>query len=720
MSVLYYDYTNGSDANNATSFALRKKTLASGSLGTAGDVLRVMQSSDPVSCGQNITLTNQSITTALASAVTQSLYLDGAWTASANVTASTDATNKKEGSNAASLAVAAAFTTGKIGYYATGTLDLSGYQQISFWIRSSAALAASVLRVDLCSDVAGATPVNSFTIDQALVANIYACFTYDNGSALGSSIKSIAITALSDPATPTILIDNVIACLAPSNSLCLTLNSLIGTNLDDRWLPIKSIVGTALIIDNNVNSFAGLGRGFWGVSGTYALYKRECINLTTATAATTVLQNYAGAAGTSGNVVTISGGWNTTDMSTQIGETWVDARNGAGNLFGAFTNRAFITTEKFFLVRGNSFATFNAGNDSHTVQDCGVVAGTASPAFNPISGMNDFTGQRLKSYNNGTIGIGTASNAANLGLTYTNVKSWSNGGNGFNSSIGTAFAQGYKEISDIECANNGGVNGFLLENPCAYINNIRCYDNATTANNAGLALTGQNSVAFNLMSSGHTTSNAGGILASGDSPRLINVTTVGNNKGLLAAGGTDFANYRMNVYNWTSSGDTTSAGFPTSNSNQGIIQSTFEAGATGSTLYSGYGTISTDPTVNHSGIFSWKFAPGSTTAATSSAPLSNQIGRFACKANETITIKYWARYSSANIVGQFRIVGGTFPGSTPGTDITTTLSGGADTWAQYTISATPTANCVIEVLFESYITSGSGLFCYVDGLVEVT
>lgn len=677
-----------------------------------------MQSADPVSCGQNITFTNQSITTALASSVTQSIYLDGAWTASANVTASTDTTNKKQGSNAASLAIASGFTTGKVAYYATGTLDLSAYQQISFWIRSSAALAASVLRVDLCSDTAGATPVNSFTIDQALVAGIYACFTYDNGSALGSSIKSIALTALSDPATPTILIDNVIACLAPSNALALTLNSLIGKN-DGVWYPIKSIVGTAVIIDNNVNSLAGAGRGYWGITGSYALYKRECITLTTATAATTVLQNYAGAAGSSGNVVTISGGWDTTDMSTQPGETWVDARNGAGNLFGAFTNRAFITTEKFYFVRGNAFATFNAGNDNHTIQYCGTVAGTASPSFNPISGMNDFTATDIFCNNNGTIGIGTAANATNAALTYSRVKSWNNGGIGFNSAVGTAFAQGYKEISDIECANNGGAQGFLLQNPCKLINNIRAYDNAATSGNAGIDLRKQNFCAFNLIASGHSTSGAGGIITDADNPRLVNVTTRSNANGFLAGGAGSFLNSRANLYYWTSTSDTNKVGYPSSNANQGIVQSTYEAGATGSFIYSTYGTISNDVSVTHSGTYSWKYAPGSTTQATSSAPLSNQIGRFACKANNTITIKYWSQYSSANITGNFRIVGGTFPGSTPGTDITATLSGGTSTWAQYTLSATPTENCVIEVLFESYITSGSGHFCYVDGLVEV-
>jgi hypothetical protein len=57
-----------------------------------------------------------------------------------HATAST--TTKREGTGSANLAIATAFTTGKAAFKATGTLNLSAYQQVSCMIRSSAVAAA--------------------------------------------------------------------------------------------------------------------------------------------------------------------------------------------------------------------------------------------------------------------------------------------------------------------------------------------------------------------------------------------------------------------------------------------------------------------------------------------------------------------------------------------------------------------------------------------------
>src|SRR5208283_846457 len=156
----FVDLINGSDSNNGTSFAQRVKTLSkAASLAAAGDTVRVMGNAKTSS--GTATWTNGSSLVTLSAALTQALYNDGAWTASTNVTASavTSSPSPKQGSNSCKLACNSSFTTGKVAYFATGTLNLSSYQQVSFWVQSSVALASGALSLNLCSDTAGATIV---------------------------------------------------------------------------------------------------------------------------------------------------------------------------------------------------------------------------------------------------------------------------------------------------------------------------------------------------------------------------------------------------------------------------------------------------------------------------------------------------------------------------------------------------------------------------------
>lgn len=731
------------------SFAYRDYALDNISY-SSGDTIRMAKSPDPVLMDQMATWTNGSLTVTLSSTACLNLYLDGAWTAATNVTCTADSTNKKEGTNCASQAFAAGFTTGKAAYYATGTLDLRNYQTISYWVRSSTNVAGGLANgLYLCSDTTGDTKFDSGATARSLiyvplVANTYTVQVAESDAGsiptrwLPNGVQSIALYMGADPGTATYLIDNIIISGAASATDSLHLGNLISTSASGPWYPIKSINGTTITLDNHTNSLQGAGRGYWGPTGTYPLYKRSWFTwkigvdymtvfgynsyntaATYPSAATTVLLNPTN----SGNTVTISGGWDpATSMTVQNGESWI-MLNGAGNLFGALNNMTNASFEKINVWRGNTFATFNAANDDVTLTNCSAIGMTASPAMAPISGMDRTSFINCYTGNNQTIGFGTAANATNQGLIVRGLRSYNNGGLGFSSPIGTAFALGYAEVSDVEVANNGGAQGFLLQNPCKLINNIRAYDNAATSTNAGIQLTGQNVYAFNLTSSGHSTTGAGGILCNSNNPRLYNVITRSNANGILAGSAGLFIDSKINVTNWTSTSDTNRIGFPASNANQGWINSMSQDGvSTDNRSTSTYGVVSTDTSVTHSGTYSWKLAPGSTTQATQYAPLDHVIGRIPCNANKTINIKYWGRYSHAtNIPTQLRIIGGVVPGvGSVGTDITVAFSGSANTWAQYTLTCTPTIDCVLEVLMESYISSGSGHVAYVDGNVEVT
>lgn len=148
---------------------------------------------------------------------------DTAWTASANVTASLDAADFKESPRSVKLTVATGFTTGLAAYYNTATLDLTSATQAGIWIKSSTDLNAGVLQLLLCSDDAGATPIDNGGAEEgilnipALNANEWrqAVIDLPDPSALGS-IESVGLSATSDLPAVVINIDEVKTILSNS------------------------------------------------------------------------------------------------------------------------------------------------------------------------------------------------------------------------------------------------------------------------------------------------------------------------------------------------------------------------------------------------------------------------------------------------------------------------------------------------------------------------
>ncbi len=84
---------------------------------------------------------------------------NSAWTASSNVTATADTTDKKEGTGSSDLSVAAAFATGLLAYEDTASVvDLTDQTQASFWIKSSTTTVAGQLELVLDESTGCASP----------------------------------------------------------------------------------------------------------------------------------------------------------------------------------------------------------------------------------------------------------------------------------------------------------------------------------------------------------------------------------------------------------------------------------------------------------------------------------------------------------------------------------------------------------------------------------
>lgn len=649
----------GNNANDATTFANRVMDITSGITAArtaAGDVIRIMKSEDPVSLGINATWTNKSNTVTLASALTTNVYLDGAWTASANVTCTTS-TTRKEGSNSSSNAIAAAFTTGKASYYATGTLDLSSYNKISFWIRASATVAAGVLRIDLCSDTAGATPVNSLTIADNLTVNNWKCITIDNGAGLGASIQSVALYCVSDPGTVTVLIDNIVACNA------LTLTSLISKNssaTSKEFYPIQSINSTTVKLDYAPDSSAAdTVAGYYGTTETVTTYKREPIRILSSGAQST---NEAG----SGSARSLfSGGWNTTDMTTQDGLTFVDVGDDNTQVFAV--NYSYLDWENIVAVRGTyGFA---------------------------LSGAADVTLTNCASIGKGSTTTSTGGfnvNSARIKMMSCAVYACA----GYGLTVRSGAIQFYLDDFICNSSQSGGVY-YLGASNLAYQNNVTCNNSLSV----GVSFDG--SVVNMRNVTAKDCSTAGVATATASVAHIRKITTSGNGSAGVAAFGGGI------IYlDDTDCTDTT----PLSASSSGRVQASRVGGVTstfriydiaGNTILAQYDT----GTVHGTTTQSIKHSPTATHGA--NFPFIHAMGVFACDSTGTLTVSVYVRRSnSTNVAARLVIRGGQVDGVT--TDQTDDASAASNTWEQLTISCSPTEKVMIEVELHSWQTAGAG------------
>jgi len=478
MATHFVDPTNGLDSNSGLTYALRKKTITSVTTAVAGDLIKVAKDPDPTLVVSG-TWTNLSNALTLASAVTAIIdTCEVAWTASVNVTATTT-TTAKAGTNAASLAIATAFTTGKVAYRTISSTDFSGYQQVSLWMRSSLAMATGRFQIKLCSDTTGDTPVDTLQVDVNLRANTWKAITIDKGSALGAAIQSVAVYAIVDPAVTTLLLDNIIACKAVGSADSLTHMSMVGKNNGgavETWYPIQSINDTAVILGAGINlavGDAGL-RGYFGTTETADVYKRTPHLVVENGSSTTSSWGAFATDGTEASPITISGGWDPADsMVTQNSDSWITA-NAATDIGLKLTGADWVNISKLNFTRTRFGVWFNTSSNS-SIADCELNGNNEYGLYcDGISGKATFT--NIIAHLNGTVGVSTTYNSKGGDLTCH--------GNGL---YGVLVIGGDNVLRTVTCRKNGvsGLDFYFYANSCVY--DLTTSDNEVSAvhGNAG-------------------------------------------------------------------------------------------------------------------------------------------------------------------------------------------------------------------------------------------
>lgn len=605
----------------------------------------------------------------LASEITKNIACYGnrnvssTWTASANVTFSKITSTYREGGEAIQLAIASGFTTGKAAYFTLSSTDFSGYQQISFYVRQSSGTVSSDgdIQIKLCSDTTGATAVDTFNVPSTISTNNYIAYTVDKGSALGSAIQSVAIYVTVDRGAQTFQFDNIIACKASSSADSLSLTSWIGKTAGNYY-SVQSINSTRVVINSSGSDApisGSMQRGYYGTTETVTTYKREPFHTTPVSSTTTVVDQINNS-GTSGSPITVSGGWNTTDMTTQTGKTWISGVNSRG--YGMYINgKSYITG-----FTNMSFVEYSYGMYLNNSSDLDItmdsINSCSSYGLFGVSTQN--CSLSIDYIENNNVGISPPSNCTITSLSINN-----NDTNGIELKV-------YNDHYITDCSNNG--NNGVIGDANDYYNfcNIdSCKDNGDN----GVYINGSFKTFINNCTMSGNTYDA----------RVLNDVNVYLNNCTLGNG----------LY-------------PVSNSyrgRDGFFCQKYNGTAGDHRQYLSNGVIKTNTsTVYNSNDYSWEMSPTTTTYCFERNPLTLVLGQIEVS-NGTV-ISCFFRRSNTGVSAKLVCKAGQLSGLTA--DITDAMTASADTWEQLSITLTPSETGIVEIYAEVY--GGTTYSVFVD------
>jgi hypothetical protein len=602
-----------------------------------------------------------------------------AWTDSASVTTTTStSTLNKEGAFASQIAIAAGFTTGKAAYYTLpSTLDLSAYEQVSFWVRQSAGTVniAGRVYVALCTDTIGNTVAHQCDVPDLGALNVWVPVTVNLGTALNSAIQSVAFYVVSDQGAQTFQLDNIIACKAASAAHGITLQSLISKSDgsgDEAWYPIQSINYDVIMLgnENSRSSLATEVRGYNGTSETLTTYKRETLK-TAPTLTPTAVISLINDNGTDGNPIVYSGGWNRTDMSTQTGRTWLDGQNGFGRGFGTNQSRSFLSIDHIDLCRYNDGLYFANPASYVTVSSVYVTGNTIG--FNP-TGLSNSTITSIWANNNGT-GI----NFTGYGCVIADVKDASN-----NSTDGLFLsAARFVTVGSLIAGNCGTLTN---RGNLRFSTSMNCVVKTATLTNAAQSLGVTASASFNCFVNGGSSS--------------------GNSIGVRLSVATNPAEIYLNNFTINEATEvdiSECAGFVYSNRHDETDNNSW-------IWQNNTGTVNQQTTIVDSpATTAWQMRPTST-FATATMPVMLKLGTVVCAANALVTVTARMRRDDTGLTMRLVCPGGQITGVT--NDVSSDMTAAADTWETVTITFTPTKAGAVDVYAYAFGgTTFSGFVC---------
>lgn len=657
--------------------------------------------------GKTALFTDGSKAVVISAAVTKTLWTEGVWTAVGDTVCGVDSSNVKEGTHSASFNIGTN-GIGRIAYYPLGSaVDLSAFQQLSLWAQmmNNATIAPGSLRIDLCSDTTGNTPVASLTNEFNILFQSWNLFITDHGSAFGSSIQSIALYAADSLNGIQLVIDNIVASKAPTAVDCITLGSCIAKS-DGIPFPIKSISadGLTITIDNSIDSLVGEGQGYEGVTETVPLWIYTPIYKN--------LLNYIHDIFSAGSFlyairegITFSGGWDVDTMAAnQTGLTMISAVNNKGIFLADFAS-GNCNYQKLAFIRG-SFFNIQSGigqvmSDVYAIGHTDGANMTAGTWTNPRIINCDYVFGALMGASNGILINPTIIGAKNIGYQ-------------------TGAAGSTSEIYGGKVSNCGS-HGIMESNSSGQFSAIRELHGTTISKNGGSGLY--------LQGLGKRTFIDLTVTGNGDAnvvPTNTRFIRLNNNNpsqpysffpaqqftpsgGFVDLEDCTLAEATLYPTAYFADGDPASSAFTTDFQ---IRKTATDGTQTIETMGAKATWQTTNKATDDDG--AWKVVPkqNSITAPLMKLPAGEflLLGPVDGNPGQSLAIVYNTYLDSANVKARFKIKGGVVPGiGNYNTDIIVPVSSGViGSWSQTTITLGPaTGFGVLEVIFEVFQISGT-------------
>jgi len=603
------------------------------------------------------------------------------------------------------IQISDSFTTGKAWYYKLdATLDLSSYQQISMMFCNRASddnNNTSHIRLALCTDNTGDTIAHNVEIPGFARRGMYPVVK-DFGANLNSAIKSIALYIDADTGSHDIRITNIVACPASSNASTMTHQHIVGKNTtaEPVWWQAQYlsedhiIFGQPTGVDFDYHYYVNHGTiisTYGHTSETVPLYKIQPyythqINTTL----TRDMQNrYRFHVGMRDSVgvttagvyepsptTSITGGWNTTDMSSQDSITWIYIGDRSGQFFStADDNQSNLHFSHFGLLGASS-------TNLYQTRGYGVSIGTIHQG-NQTSGLFAVSASR-----DGEVVFDK------FYICQASFSGLAGSGSRFDTMYNKLCHM--KDIRHFGCGSNtfGNINyygeGFMIDN-------LESYGNRFIMQNQYRQTSTEMTQIKNLKAK-----NIESTLGSNSIPAKIYNSTI--------------SFVQQEAYEWgnTHRGHSASmTAFENYNGTSGDHRIFFD-----------YGTIKSETSVRHgtTGI-AWAFRPllvfsggssrGQLTANTTKLPLYLQIAEFYAVANKQVTCKAFMRRTNTGLNMRLRV---NFRKSYPHVSQTyvANMSANADTWQEVTLSFTPISSGIIYINAEAF--GGNSYTGYVDSI----
>lgn len=699
---------NSAGAADGSSFANRAGLLGSITGLAAGDVIRMPTAIDPVSIG-SCGFTNGDATVTIPSGKAATIFdCSSAFTGGDSSPTLSTSTTRKLGTVSSQIVVAGAFTSGTIAYKTISSTDFSSWSKISFWFRSSILLSGTVMgnmHLALCSDTAGATPVIDlyFTANQ-IAANQWMPIVLDNGGVMSgaTAIQSVALYCDGEPGTPTILLDNIIACTDLTHESAFGKNSSTGISGAEVWYGIMAIDVAGNLIELSEHpsqSVTGLsGTGYRGTTETATGYAWNPDYIGTSTTSVNTGLHILGASGSAGSPITISGGWDRTTMTTQTGHSFFVGRSPYGRSFYS-TARTYVNWER--IVTSFQYGGFQMAGSGlfQNFTDCGgvnIINNVANISSNSASlDFSNWSGCWAVSSN---LGWTTTEG----GTRITDFIALMNDTDGIQISGGL----GATEIIDSVFCENGryGLNFLNCDN-------IRVTGTDTSNNaNDGVNMDRNQRVVI----ADHTSQNNAGSAFYMDECAdvcLLNCTVGGNSGNAV-----EFAvanSSRVCAHNLSGIDETT----PVSHADEmDAVFTSVDHDGGGLTYLFSWGATAFEQTSVHNGSGKALQIQVTNSERTSRKPFVIKLGPLVVKNAVSHTLSLDARRNGTDIQGKLVIRGHQIAGVA--SDLSDSITVGVDTWtgSDLSVSFTPTEDGILEAEFHAWTDSSTTQSIYIDNL----